>query len=144
VVCAQKGDISARFVPLCRRRYQILTVDVSSAATPEAALEAALPKGAQEDIYRILLTGETGVEGLDLDTLEALAAPWFYRVVLLDRTRVRQDVWRRAEEDGLTGLFLRQMSARLAAAQSDEERAGVELAVRFGMAALENREDPCP
>ena len=59
-----------------------------------------------------------------------------------DETRVRRDLWDRAEEDTLTGLFLREMRRRLEEAADDEARAAVELAVRFGLAALENREDP--
>ena len=84
------------------------------------------------------------MEGLDLEALEAVAQPYFYSVTLRDRTRVRRDLWSRAEEDTLTGLFLRQMQARLAQAETDEDRALVEKAVRFGLAALENGEDCCP
>ncbi|WP_294519734.1 metallophosphoesterase [uncultured Pseudoflavonifractor sp.] len=144
VVEAEKGNVSARFVPLCRRRYQVLTVDLSGGEDPAETLAAALPRDGENDIYRIILTGESGVEGLDLEALEAVAQPCFYSVTLRDRTRVRRDLWSRAEEDTLTGLFLRQMQARLAQADTDEDRALVEKAVRFGLAALENGEDCCP
>lgn len=143
VVNIERGNVSAQFVPLCRRRYQILTVDVTSAATPEAALEAALPRNAGEDICRIILTGESSVEGLDLQALERLAEPWFYSVTLRDQTRVNRNIWERAREDSLTGLFLRRMGERLDAAETAEERSQIEKAVRFGLAALENGEDPC-
>ena len=144
VVEAEKGSVSARFAPLCRRRYRMLTVDLSGGENPAEALAAALPGDGENDICRILLTGESGVEGLDLEALEAVAQPYFYSVTLRDRTRVRRDLWSRAEEDTLTGLFLRQMQARLAQADTDEDRALVEKAVRFGLAALENGEDCCP
>ena len=144
VVEAEKGNVSARFVPLCRRRYRMLTVDLSGGENPAEALAAALPGDGENDICRIILTGESGVEGLDLEALEAVAQPYFYSVTLRDRTRVRRDLWSRAEEDTLTGLFLRQMQARLAQADTDEDRALVEKAVRFGLAALENGEDCCP
>ena len=144
VVEAEKGNVSARFVPLCRRRYRMLTVDLSGGENPAEALASALPGDGENDICRILLTGESGVEGLDLEALEAVAQPYFYSVTLRDRTRVRRDLWSRAEEDTLTGLFLRQMQARLAQAETDEDRALVEKAVRFGLAALENGEDCCP
>ena len=61
---------------------------------------------------------------------------------MLDRTTVRRDLWSRAEEDTLTGLFLRQMRLRLEAAADGDERERLELAVRFGLAALEHREEP--
>lgn len=136
--------VSAEFLPLAKRRYEILTVDVSGTEEPDAALEAALPVGAEQDIYRVLLVGESGVKGMDLARLEALAASRFYSVSLRDNTRVRRDLWARSAEDSLTGLFLRQMRQRREDAETDTDRALVEKAVRFGLAALENGEDCCP
>ena len=75
--------------------------------------------------------------------LEALAAGCCWSAQVRDRTRVRRDLWDRAEEDTLTGLFLRNMRARLSAA-GPEERETLELAVRFGLAALEHGEDCRP
>ena len=54
-----------------------------------------------------------------------------------------RDLWGRAEEDNLTGLFLREMRRRLEAAE-EEDRANILLATRFGLAALEGGEDVCP
>lgn len=102
-----------------------------------------LPKDAVRDIYRIFLAGESGPEGLDLAGLEALARPYFYSVSLRDKTRVRRDLWSRAGEDSLTGLFLRSLRKKLDAAEDEGEREALEKAVRFGLAALENREDCC-
>lgn len=140
VLCGtvEKGAIHLDFVPLCKRRYEILEIDASQ------DFGSALPRDAQADIYRILLTGETGVEGPNLPALTRLASPHFYSVTLQDRTTVRQDLWARAGEDTLTGLFLREMQAQLAAAQGEEDRRELELAVRFALAALENGEDCCP
>ena len=49
----------------------------------------------------------------------------------------RRALWARSGEDSLTGLFLRTL--RSGALEGD----GLELAARFGLAALENGEDPC-
>ncbi|MFQ9915780.1 MAG: hypothetical protein ACLRWQ_04725 [Flavonifractor plautii] len=81
-----------------------------------------------------------GEEPLELDALGALAEPGFYSVTLRDQTTERRDAVGPVGEDTLTGLFLRQMQAQLEAL--DEGRR-LELAVRFGLAALENGEDPC-
>ena len=55
------------------------------------------------------------------------------------------ELWERAEEESLTGLFLREMQTRLEqAGENGEERALLEQAARFGLAALENGEDCCP
>ena len=74
--------------------------------------------------------------------LEALAQPFYYSVTVRDRTRLRRTLWDRADEDTLTGLFLQAMARRRDSARTEEEKAVVEEAVRFGLAALEHREDP--
>ena len=121
------GAVSAEFVPLARRRYEILTVDVTGAESPAAALAAALPADAGEDCYRIVLTGERGEEPPELAALAALAEPRFYSVTLRDQTRERRALWARSGEDSLTGLFLRTL--RSGALEGD----GLELAARFGL-----------
>ena len=138
---AEPGSCRAEFVPLCRRRYQILSVDVTGAEDLAAAVRAALPPDTAGDIYRILLTGERGAEALDLEGLTRALAPRFYGLTLRDRTRVQRAVWDRMEEDTLTGLFLRLMAARC---RAEPENEILQQAVRFGLAALENGEDVAP
>jgi len=135
------GAVEARFVPLARRRYQVYTVDLTGAEDPAAALAAALPKDGADDLVRILLTGERGGEPLDLEGLEAAVAPWFAGVVLRDQTRLSRDLWERRGENSLTGLFLREMERRIAREEDPEARLRLEKAARFGLAALENREE---
>ena len=57
-----------------------------------------------------------------------------------DETRIGADVWARAEEDSLRGMFLRTLREKYDAAQDDAERAQIDLAVRFGLAALDGRD----
>lgn len=133
---AEPGNVTAQFVPLCRRRYEILTVDVTGAESALAAAAAALPQNTQDDIYRLILTGEGEVP--DLAALERALAPRFYGLTLLDRTRLPRDLWARREEDTLTGLFLQAMWDKCRAEPDDPV---CQLAARFGLAALENGED---
>ncbi len=144
VLCGtvSRQSMDLRFVPLCKRRYEIKTVDVGG--NPEDALKSALPAAPVGDICRILLTGESGPEGLNLAPLEAMASPLYYSVALRDETRVRRDLWDRTEEDTLAGLFLQGMRRRLASCGEEKERAVLEDAVRFGLAALERGEDIHP
>ena len=128
-------------VPLSRRRYEEMTVDLTGWEDPLAAANAALPPDTARDIYRITFAGERGESPLDLTALEGALAPRFYGLTLRDRTRVRREVWARREEDSLTGLFLRSMAARC---QADPEDETLQLAVRFGLAALERGEDVAP
>ena len=133
------GQVELAFVPFARHRYEILEVDVTG-KTPREAVEAALPPDTARDLYRIILTGETGEAGAGAEGLQEALADRFYALEVRDRTRVAEDIWTRAEEDSLRGLFLRELRQKLDAAGSDEERELVTQAVRFGLAALDHRD----
>ena len=130
------SDVTARFVPLAGRRYEIVEADVTGADTAAQALEEVLPAEPRGDCCRILLTGQRSFGPPDLAVLTAQAQPYYYSVTIRDHTRQLRDLWERAGEDSLTGLVLRQLKA-----QGGPE---AELAARFALAALENGEDPCP
>ena len=127
-----------RFIPFARRRYEILTVDVTE-QEPLAAIRAALPTRTEPDIYRILLTGETD-GGVDIPAITDELASRFYALEVRDRTTVRRDIWDGCGDDSLRGLFLQKMRQRYDAAQDDAERRTVQQAVRFALAAMENRD----
>ena len=131
--------VSLTFVPFARRRYEVLEADVTG-RSPRSAVEAALPEDTANDLYRILLTGETGEGGADTKALETALAGNFYALEVRDHTRVAADVWARAGEDSLRGLFLRELRTRWDAAGDASEREAVTQAVRFGLAALDHRD----
>ena len=135
----EKGRQQWEFVPTSRRKYEILEVDVTGREAAEA-LERALPERTAADIYRVIFTGETGAGGVDLAALRGAFGQRFYSLELRDGTRVAEDVWARAEEDSLRGLFLRELRRRRDTAGSGEERRQAELAARFGLAALDGRD----
>lgn len=137
VTIADDNAVTAEFLPLCRRRYEVVECDLTG-KDPAAAITAALAQGSPQDVCRLLLTGEA--EELDLPALTRAAAPLRWALTLRDHTRVPQNLWVRAGEDTLTGFFLREMRRRLDRA-GEEDRATLEKAVRFGLAALENGED---
>lgn len=133
-VTEQGADL--RFVPFAKRLYQIMEIDVSEGID---TVEKALPPHTEDDIYRILLTGETA-EKLPLAKLQEELSGRFYQLELRDKTRLRQDIWERCGEDSLRGLFLQNLRQQYDAAETDAERARIEQAVRFGLAAMDNRE----
>ena len=135
----EDGRVSLAFVPFARRRYERLDVDVTG-RSPRAALEAALPEDTADHLYRVRLTGETGEAGADPQALETALAGRFYALEVRDCTRVAEDVWARAGEDSLRGLFLRELRARRDAAGDEAEQELITLAVRFGLAALDHRD----
>ncbi|MCI8870176.1 MAG: DNA repair exonuclease [Lawsonibacter sp.] len=130
---------TAEFAPLCARRYEIAEADLTGREDPVQAVLGALAGVTEEDICRVVLTGET--EPPDLAALERALAPRFYGLSLRDRTRPPRRLWERMEEDTLTGLFLREMD-RLRRERPEDE--SLMLAVRFGLAALEGGEDAAP
>ena len=132
----ERGRQDWKFVPTAGRLYQILEIDVTG-KTPAAALEAALPPETGRDLYRVIFTGEGAP---DLEDLAERFRGRCWSLDLRDRTRVPRDIWERAGEDSLRGLFLARLRERFDAAGGEEERALVTLAVRFGLAALEGRE----
>lgn len=134
------GEVRMEFVPLCKRRYWDIPVDVTG-VDPAAALLRALPAGAGADICRFRLVGERKEEGLNQAALYALLGNKCYEVQIQDATRLETGLWDRLEEDNLTGLFLRNMKARMDQA-APEELPLLERAARFGLCALEGREEP--
>ena len=134
-VIADDGAISIEFVPFAKRKYEILTVDVTG-EDPRAAVEEALPPETKEDLYRILLTGEAE----RVPDLEEALRERFYALEVRDHTRIPQDLWARAGEDSLRGLFLQKLRGQLEEAKTEAERERISAAARFGLAALEHRD----
>ena len=133
------GSVAMRFIPFARRHYCIHSVDVTGRDLTEAIMES-LPPRTEDDLYRIILTGERSGEEEDLAALEQQLSPKFYQLELRDNRTARRDIWAGCGEDSLRGIFLQKMKQRLEAAESDEERRKIELAVRFGADALDGRE----
>ena len=131
------GDrAEGEFHPVGRRQYLICPVE------PGDDPANAIPCEKSPHLVRLLLRGEQR-RTPDLRRLEALWADRFFHLELRDETTLPHDLWERAEEDTLTGLFLRGIKARLAAADETEQQKLL-LAARFGLAALEGGEDVRP
>ena len=136
---SDSGEVLLTFVPFARHRYEILEVDVTG-KDPRTVVEAALPPDTAGDLYRILLTGETAEGGAGAAALREALADRFDTLEVRDRTRMAEDLWQRAGEDSLRGLFLRELLARREAAEDEAARAEIDLAARFGLAALDHRD----
>ena len=130
---------TARFHPLPGRRYEILSVDVTGAESLLQAVEQALPADAEKHVFRVLLRGQWP-EKPRVETLAEALADRCFRLELRDETRLLTELWQDAGEDTLRGCFLRVLKKRYDAA-SEDEKAKITLAARFGLAALDYRED---
>lgn len=135
------GEVDERgahlhFVPFARRKYHILPVDVTQQDI-SAAVKNVL-QGREEDICRVLLRGETAEKpNVAALTEEMVGLAW--QLEIRDETRLQQDLWRGCREDTLRGLFLQELRREYETAD-EERRAVIEQAVRYGLAAMENRE----
>ena len=69
-------------------------------------------------------------------------AEYFFELQLRDKTHLKQNIWEWAGQNTLRGIFLTKLKERLDAAKSETEREQIEQAVRWGLAALDNREEP--
>ena len=135
----ENGRTELRPVSIAKRRYEILKADISE-NEPLLAIHALLPENTESDIYRIILTGETE-SAPDTSALQNSLEGLFFHLQVRDETRPRRDIWEKTGTDTLRGIFLAKCRERYEAASSEEEKALVELAVRYGLAAMENREE---
>ncbi len=139
VLCITIDDtISSEFIPLAQTSYEISTVDVTDVDNIQSAIVSAIPEDTKGDCYRILLTGTTAQQ-INVPALEKILAPRFFSLQIRDHSRPPLDVWQGRGEDNLRGLFLAEMAAR--GADSDP---ALQLALKYGLSALEQREDVAP
>ena len=130
------AGVTLEFLPLSGRKYELLHVAAGDDAL--AAITAALPEDTQQDIYRIILTGESAP--IDLSALQRTLAPRFYALTIRDETRPRRALWDGCGDDTLRGLFLQTLKTQYDAAADDETRRTIALAARLGTAAMDGRE----
>ena len=129
------GEVFLEFAPLGGRKYEILRVEAGDDAL--SAIEQALPRSTQDDIYRIILTGRAALP--DTRTLTRALESRFFALTIRDETRPKQDLWSGAGEDTLRGFFLQTLRTQYDAAADDETRRKIARAAKFGLDAMENR-----
>lgn len=141
VYIVELGEGDCRIKPVClaKRKYEILSVKAPDGDLLSAVI-AALPENTAADIYRIILEGETETAP-NTEALYSALADRFFALQIKDRTSMKRDIWESAGEDSLRGQFLLRLRAMLDSASTDEERATVTQAARWGLAALDKREE---
>ena len=127
-----------RFLPLRGRQYRIVQADVSGGAALGAA-EAAITEAMKNDVVRVVLRGGTD-ENIDCAALAESLADRAYHVTVRDETHALRDIWDGISEDTLRGGFLRILREKYENAD-ENAKPGILLAVRYGLAALDNREE---
>lgn len=132
-------DCDIKSVSIAKRRYEIAQVQLSGGDVL-GDIEKALPQNTENDVYRIILRGESE-RSPDVDALLRALEGRFFALQLRDETVLRRDVWALAGDDSLRGRFIMRLKQEYDAAKTDAEREKISQAVRWGLAALDNREE---
>ena len=135
-----KGQCDLSFLPIEGREYRIIEADLSESDDALAAAAEAVGDGFPRDIARLVLTGAYSgpirVPAI-LDVLEDK----FYHLTVKNETHARRGLWDGVDGDTLTGLFLSRLKTKYDESEDKESRELLELAARYGVAALEGREE---
>lgn len=140
-----RGEISREecaleFKPIASRQYRIIEADLTEADDAFEAAKAAVGQGSGRDVARLVLKGAYSGEIDEGAIIEALGDRFFHLTVK-NQTRPRRGVWDGAGDDTLTGLFLADLKAKYDEEKDPESRELLLLAARYGLAALEGREE---
>ena len=139
IVTLSDSDCRIETVSVALRHYRTLNVNVTG-TDPLLAIHSQLDDETARDVYRITLSGEVDVPP-DMDRLQRNLCELFYALQLRDETRLRQELWNCAGEDSLRGLFLKKLHDSLLSEKDPAGRRLIEQAARWGLAALEHREE---
>lgn len=139
IVSLDGENCSIEPVSIARRKYEILRVDITE-KDALTAIKATMPDDTGDDIYRVILRGETA-EAPDISALREALEGKFFSLQLRDETSLCRDIWENAGEDSLRGQFISRLRKAYDAAEQDTERERIVQAARWGLAALDRREE---
>ncbi len=136
-----KNVCDLRFVPVPGRVYRTIEIDLTDSGTVDRSAGLVHISDADAgNILRIVFKGQYGGK-LDTGKIAAALEGKCYWLDVRDETKPRRELWAGAGEDSLKGLFLSRLKSRYDAAESDEDRHIIALAARYGLAAIEKREE---
>ncbi len=125
-----KKDIT--FLPISRRKYHELLVDVNDLGDNLSVCEKIKEQINENDLYKIVLTGETDFEP-DGDVIKDNLDAFFVKVY--DKTRPKIDLLKSAEEFSLKGLFIKKALEKI---ENDGDETD-KMALKIGLGAIEGR-----
>ncbi len=128
-----------RTVSVASRKYEQISVDVSD-RDPLFSIQLALPDDTIRDIFRITLTGETD-KSISVNDLYKQISELFFELNIKDSTTLKKSIWDKCGENTLRGTFLSKMRERYDRADNETDKVRIEMAVRWGVAAIDNCEE---
>jgi len=139
-----KGEADLKFYRFSKRRYESVTVDVSGASTKQAAIDiirsTVRPYG-NDTIIRVNVTGSVPEPYLIRPAEIGKGYEYPCKIELTDSTVPEIDLTSLEKDTTLKGVFYNRMLSRLsAAAPGSEEYSLLLLALKYGIAALSDRD----
>ena len=131
----EKGKTELEFVKTCLRRYVEVQADYESLLAGNETVTADA-----DDIVRLTLTGSRDGD-CERERVREMFEDSFFHFTLRDRTVRRRDVWESAGEDSLKGMFLRDLRESYNASPEEKKKV-ILLAAQYGLAAIDNGEEP--
>lgn len=136
-----QAQITTTWVPIQKRRYYDLKVDISEAGTPEAVValvKGAVKLGPEKDFFRVTLTGRVAPDlVIEEQVLAATLSGDFFHLRLNNNSFPDYDLERLSKGQDLVGLYIRKMEHLLD--QSKDQCTDPEiirLALAYGLDAL--------
>ena len=139
----EKGSVDMQPKRFSKSRYEWIRVDLSGVREKMEALDVirdAIRTYTDDTALRITLTGELKSAFVILPNEIGRGCEYPYYVELIDETFVEPDIGELEQSNTLKGVFVRKMKERLDAADKDsDEYKSLLLAMKYGIAALEDR-----
>lgn len=138
-----KGHVDLKFVPLCKRKYEIKDINISLvesyAEIKAKILESISEKDRKRNYYKIKLQGEINEDFIiDKDILIQYIEQDFYFVKIEDNTTLKIDLENISKEYSLKGLYTKEILEIMDNKLVDEEIA--KMALRYGLKSLSGQE----
>lgn len=135
----ERGSLQAQWIPVCKRQFVRKELDVSSCEDSLAIAESIgslIESEGAEHMYRLILTGESNPDLIQLDVLSAQVKDQAFSIELRDKTRPVYNLLELAKENSLRGNFVAEMLNEIASLAEDEKEVGY-LALSMGLEAIE-------
>ncbi len=139
------GEVTAdgaklEFVNIAEYSYNIINLRIAQDDDVLKRVGESLPAQDAKGLYRVILSGES--ENIDVDKIHEEFSGRVYYLEMIDRTAPVRSVWQGEDEDSLKGVFLRRLHKRYLDTGDAVEQEIIKRAARFGVAALDNGEEP--
>lgn len=137
--------VDLNFIPLCKRKYISLEVDITSAETYEDIMSIIISNLEDEEkeknLYKIILKGEVSPDFIiNKPVLEEKLKSYFYYIKILDKTTVEIDYEALSKEISLKGIFAKKMLQRILEAEGEKEKQKLQRALKIGIQSLSDGE----